>query len=61
MIWLVWCGVLAFTVALVLWGRWVWRRHEAEALYEPGEALGSHGKDPGYLSHMSDGGGGIGL
>lgn len=61
MVWVVWCGVLALTVALVVWGRHVWRRHEEEALYEPGPESRSHAKDSGYLSDMSNGGGGIGF
>ena len=60
MAWLVWCGVILLTIGLVSWGRWVWRRHEDEALYEPGDESRSHAKDPGYLSNISDGGGGMG-
>lgn len=47
--------VVAFTIALVLWGRHVFRKHAEEAIYETDEEATSHARDPGFLAKMGDG------
>lgn len=48
-------GFIAAAIALTMWGRHVWKKHEAESLYEPGPASESHKRDPFFQSSAGDG------
>lgn len=55
MVYLFLTGILLFVVALVVWARWVWRRHEEEAIYDTDSRSESHKKDPFFLSRFLEG------
>ncbi len=50
-------AIIVLTIALLAWGRWVWRKHEREAIYEADPRSESHKKDPFFLSRFISGGG----
>jgi hypothetical protein len=45
---------ILLTIALVVWARRVWRRHDEESIYEPDSRSESHKKDPFFQEHFGD-------
>lgn len=55
-------AALVLVGALIVGGRWAWRKHEEEAIYERSGESESHKRDPFFQERLSDffhGGGGF--
>lgn len=48
-------GFVVAAIALVMWGRHVWQKHEAESIYENDPRSESHKQDPFFQSTAGDG------
>jgi len=47
-------AILLLVVALVMWGRWVHRKHESESIYEPAKGSDAHKRDPFFQENFGD-------